>query len=119
MWVCRDLGAALRTCHPTTSTTITTTTTWRAGRGAYGTVVKARDTTNNQHVAIKIIPLTDTDPAETLTIQKEIDFLSGCHHPNVVRYIVSWGRGPCLWASCSCLAVCAWPCVRQAGRMRR
>jgi len=59
-----------------------------AGKGAYGTVVKARDTTTGLDVAIKVIPLTDTDPAELKTIQKEINFLSQCSHPNVVKYIV-------------------------------
>jgi serine/threonine protein kinase len=52
-------------------------------------VVKAKDTATSLDVAIKIIPLTDTDPSELKTIQKEIDFLSQCSHPNVVKYIVS------------------------------
>eukprot|EP00983_Pelagomonas_calceolata_P123459 1161007-Pelagomonas_calceolata.AAC.5 len=58
-------------------------------KGAYGTVVKAKDRTTGLDVAIKIIPLTDTDPDELKTIQKEINFLSQCSHPNVVKYIVS------------------------------
>ena len=38
-------------------------------------------------VAVKIIPLGDKD--EVLEIQKEIEMLKECNHPNVVRYLVS------------------------------
>jgi serine/threonine protein kinase len=39
-------------------------------------------------VAIKIIPLTDTDADELAAIQREIQFLAGCNHPNIVKYLV-------------------------------
>eukprot|EP00200_Dunaliella_tertiolecta_P007941 CAMPEP_0202376780 /NCGR_PEP_ID=MMETSP1127-20130417/7194_1 /ASSEMBLY_ACC=CAM_ASM_000462 /TAXON_ID=3047 /ORGANISM="Dunaliella tertiolecta, Strain CCMP1320" /LENGTH=687 /DNA_ID=CAMNT_0048974661 /DNA_START=146 /DNA_END=2209 /DNA_ORIENTATION=- len=67
------------------------------GKGAYGTVVKAKDRTTGLDVAIKIIPLTDTDPDELKTIQKEINFLSQCSHPNVVKYIGSYRHQHELW----------------------
>lgn len=59
-----------------------------AGRGAYGTVWKARDSKSNMDVAIKVIPLADTDAEELQSIQKEIQFLAGCNHPNIVKYLV-------------------------------
>ena len=37
-------------------------------------------------VAVKVIPLGDKD--EVLEIQKEIEMLKECNHPNVVRYLV-------------------------------
>jgi serine/threonine protein kinase len=37
-------------------------------------------------VAIKVIPVGDDD--EINDIQREIDMLRGCDHPNVVRYLV-------------------------------
>ncbi|KAF5841905.1 mitogen activated protein kinase [Dunaliella salina] len=67
------------------------------GKGAYGTVVKAKDKTTGLDVAIKIIPLTDTDPDELKTIQKEINFLSQCSHPNVVKYVGSYRHQHELW----------------------
>ncbi len=60
-----------------------------AGRGAYGTVWKAYDKVLLQHVAIKVIPLLDTDREELQAIQREIQFLAGCNHPNIVKYLVS------------------------------
>lgn len=50
---------------------------------------KALDRSAGEVVAIKVIPLTDTDAEELKSIQKEIAFLAECNHPNIVRYYVS------------------------------
>ena len=56
------------------------------GRGSYGSVYKALVRGTQEIVAIKVIPLGDKD--EVLEIQKEIEMLKECNHPNVVRYLV-------------------------------
>ena len=61
--------------------------------GSYGTVYKARDVTTQEMVAIKVIPLLDAPEEEAKTIQKEIDFLRTCDHPNIVRYHASFQHG--------------------------
>lgn len=61
----------------------------RVGQGSYGTVWKARSKMTSEVVAIKVIPLSQTEEAEFKQIQKEIRMLQGCNHPNVVRYLVS------------------------------
>lgn len=63
-----------------------------AGRGAYGTVYKAQDTSSNEVVAIKIISLTENDLDDLKQIQKEIEYLADCNHPNIVKYLVSLQR---------------------------
>ena len=57
------------------------------GRGSYGSVYKAQVKGTQEVVAVKVIPLGDKD--EVLEIQKEIEMLKECNHPNVVRYLVS------------------------------
>ena len=57
-----------------------------AGRGSYGSVYKAQVRGTQEVVAVKVIPLGDKD--EVLEIQKEIEMLKECNHPNVVRYLV-------------------------------
>ena len=57
-----------------------------AGQGSYGTVYKASVRNTDQLVAIKILPLGQHN--EQATIQKEIDMLKECEHPNIVRYMV-------------------------------
>ena len=56
------------------------------GRGSYGSVHKARSVDTNDIVAVKIIPLGDQD--EISDIQKEIEMLQACDHPNIVQYMV-------------------------------
>ena len=58
-----------------------------AGRGSYGSVFKAQAREGGDVVAVKIIPLGDDD--EITGIQREIEMLKECDHPNVVRYLVS------------------------------
>jgi serine/threonine protein kinase len=48
-----------------------------AGRGAYGRVYKALDRSTNQHVAIKIMSLSESEEEDLARIQKEIDLLAG------------------------------------------
>ena len=57
-----------------------------AGRGSYGSVFKARVRATGELVAIKVIPIGESD--DIADIQKEIDMLKGCNHPNVVHYLV-------------------------------
>ena len=63
------------------------------GKGAYGTVYKAVDAVSGEVVAIKVISLADQPAEDFKQIEKEIEFLAACDHPNVVRYLVSEGRG--------------------------
>ncbi|KAL6765107.1 kinase-like domain-containing protein, partial [Haematococcus lacustris] len=67
------------------------------GRGAYGTVWKAVDSVSQEAVAIKVIPLTDSDPGELDSIRKEIQFLANCNHPNIVKYMGSYRHRHELW----------------------
>ncbi|MEW5309707.1 MAG: hypothetical protein WDW38_001571 [Sanguina aurantia] len=67
------------------------------GKGAYGTVYKALDRTNDTSVAIKVIPLTEQDKEDFKQIQREIAFLADCNHPNVVRYLGSYRHRSELW----------------------
>ena len=46
-------------------------------------------------VAIKVISLADTPPEDFRLIEKEIEFLASCNHPNIVHYIVSVKCFPC------------------------
>lgn len=57
-----------------------------AGRGSYGSVYQARVKDTDETVAIKVIPVGEHD--DIGDIQKEIDMLKECDHPNVVRYLV-------------------------------
>ncbi|KAL3152262.1 hypothetical protein ABBQ32_001339 [Trebouxia sp. C0010 RCD-2024] len=65
------------------------------GRGSYGSVYKAQVRGTQEIVAVKVIPLGDKD--EVLEIQKEIEMLKECNHPNVVRYLGSWRGSEALW----------------------
>jgi len=69
------------------------------GRGSYGSVYTARlrQSPSADLVAVKIIPLTDSDEVES--IQKEIGILRVCSHPNVVRYYGSYRTPDALWIS--------------------
>lgn len=49
---------------------------------------KATDRQTGGTVAVKVLPLLDTDSEELANIQKEIGFLATCDHPNVVKYKV-------------------------------
>ena len=75
------------------------------GRGSYGSVYKAQIRGTQEVVAVKVIPLGDKD--EVLEIQKEIEMLKECNHPNVVRYLVSL----CQLESSSGIDSTSWPHV--------
>lgn len=57
------------------------------GQGSYGTVHKGRVKATGEIVAVKTIPLSGN--GEQTVIQREINMLRECQHPNVVRYMVS------------------------------
>ncbi|BDA42374.1 probable serine/threonine-protein kinase 4 at N-terminal half [Coccomyxa sp. Obi] len=65
------------------------------GRGSYGSVYQARVKDSDETVAIKVIPVGEQD--DIAEIQKEIDMLKECNHPNVVRYLGSWRTKGALW----------------------
>jgi serine/threonine protein kinase len=71
-------------------------TSFSTGKGSYGTVYKAVDLETSDIVAIKVISLAEQPSEDLQQIKKEIDFLSSCNHPNIVRYLVSCGFGTCL-----------------------
>lgn len=56
------------------------------GRGSYGSVYQARVKDSDEIVAIKVIPVGEHD--DIGEIQKEIDMLKECNHPNIVHYLV-------------------------------
>lgn len=56
------------------------------GRGSYGSVYKARNLSTSEIVAVKVIALSFKDEMEA--IQREIQMLRDCKHPNVVKYYV-------------------------------
>ena len=82
------------------------------GKGSYGSVYEARVKDTEDRVAIKVIPVGENDDIED--IQKEIDMLKECDHPNVVHYLVSWLRfahalsqlGSQLFVYCTALGSC-------------
>ena len=53
---------------------------------------KAVDAVSGEVVAIKVISLADQPAEDFKQIEKEIEFLAACDHPNVVRYLVSGER---------------------------
>ena len=59
------------------------------GRGSYGSVYKARVRATGAAVAVKVIPA--GAPEEVAAIQREIEMLKQCNHPNVVRYLARAG----------------------------
>ncbi|KAK9835174.1 hypothetical protein WJX81_003390 [Elliptochloris bilobata] len=65
------------------------------GRGSYGSVYKARVRATGAAVAVKVIPA--GAPEEVAAIQREIEMLKQCNHPNVVRYLGSWAAAGSLW----------------------
>ncbi|EIE20841.1 Pkinase-domain-containing protein [Coccomyxa subellipsoidea C-169] len=68
---------------------------WYTGQGSYGSVYQARVKDSDETVAIKVIPVGEHD--EIGEIQKEIDMLKECNHPNVVHYLGSWKTKGALW----------------------
>lgn len=59
----------------------------KIGEGAYGVVYKARDSSNNQKVAIKKIRLEHCEDGIPQTTLREISFLKELDHPNVVKLL--------------------------------
>lgn len=58
----------------------------RIGRGAVGEVWRARDTTLNRDVAVKIVNLSaHPDPSAAARFRREARATAGLSHPNVVR----------------------------------
>lgn len=60
------------------------------GQGAYGDVLKVRNTLDNRLYAIKRIPLTTRSRQIYNKMKREVELLSRVHHENVVRYFNSW-----------------------------
>ncbi|KPA77802.1 putative protein kinase [Leptomonas pyrrhocoris] len=67
------------------------------GVGNFGVVLKARDCVTGDIVAIKQVPLGDTDKEELDSIIKEVEILQMCDHPNVVRFFGTYQSLGVLW----------------------
>ena len=57
------------------------------GRGAFGRVYKGLNTTTNEIVAIKMIPLYRLKTDFKKSIIDEIDLMKKLDHKNIVKYI--------------------------------
>ena len=71
----------------------------RIATGGQGTVYRARDTTLDRVVAVKVIdqPVTD-DPGYLKTLQREARLAAGLTHPNIVAvHAFSVGWVPSSW----------------------
>uniref|UniRef100_A0A061RF46 non-specific serine/threonine protein kinase n=2 Tax=Tetraselmis sp. GSL018 TaxID=582737 RepID=A0A061RF46_9CHLO len=67
------------------------------GEGSYGSVHKARDLATGDIVAVKVIPLSSQEEDGFADIQREVQLLQECNHPNVVRYLGSLRGRDSLW----------------------
>ncbi|CAD7696019.1 unnamed protein product [Ostreobium quekettii] len=67
------------------------------GKGSYGIVYKGVDRQTSEIVAVKIISLSGQQGEELVRIQREIEMLQGCGHPNVVQYKGSYTYNDSLW----------------------
>ncbi|KAH9487410.1 eIF-2-alpha kinase GCN2 [Psilocybe cubensis] len=59
------------------------------GRGAFGSVVKARNKIDSRIYAVKKVRLSKT-PQNDKKIEREVDALSRLFHRNIVRYYTTW-----------------------------
>lgn len=60
------------------------------GRGAFGTVVRARNRMDDCVYAVKQIPLYENERDVNALILREVKALAKLDHPNIVRYFQSW-----------------------------
>lgn len=67
----------------------------KLGKGSYGSVFKARNIKTAEIVAIKIVNLDDEEALED--VRREIEILSECDDPNIVKYYGSYLRADYLW----------------------
>lgn len=67
----------------------------KLGKGSYGSVYKARNKESSEIVAVKIIALDDTETIKD--VRREIEILSECDDPHVVKYFGSYYRDETLW----------------------
>jgi len=66
-----------------------------SGKGGFGRVFGAKDTTTKRHVAIKKLPhVTERDKRNNWC---EIGFLATCKHPNIVRFLGAWEMTDEVW----------------------
>ena len=68
-----------------------TSITWKKGKkigeGSFGIVYQGMNTVTGELLAIKQLALADGSREEVVTLQKEIDFMEGLDHANIVRYV--------------------------------
>lgn len=70
------------------------------GHGSFGNVYFARDTVNNDIVAIKKMAYSGKNSQEKfMDIQKEIEFLKKCHHRNCIQFKGCFLKGMTVWLS--------------------
>jgi len=65
------------------------------GQGSFGAVYKAREKSTGLAVAIKQMKRTSDD--DWTDMLKEIRFLRGVQHPNIVRHMANYLKGSTIW----------------------
>lgn len=54
------------------------------GKGSYGQIYKAYASAQNKEYAVKMIS-SDADPDSLVSIEREIQIMLSCSHPNIVK----------------------------------
>ena len=68
------------------------------GRGGMGVVYRARQTTLNRLVALKVLPPSMAgDPVTVARFRREVSALARCDHPNVVKVLATGVDGDTWW----------------------
>eukprot|EP01107_Rhizomastix_libera_P000162 TRINITY_DN1031_c0_g1_i1.p1 TRINITY_DN1031_c0_g1~~TRINITY_DN1031_c0_g1_i1.p1 ORF type:complete len:652 (-),score=138.08 TRINITY_DN1031_c0_g1_i1:75-2030(-) len=67
----------------------------KIGKGSFGIVYRAVAKKNQDAVAIKVMCLDDANTVED--VRREIEFLQGCKHENIVNYYGSYFKDESLW----------------------
>lgn len=66
------------------------------GKGNYGKVFKARTRREGRQVAIKVLPISNSDQ-ELDSIKKEVGILMGCQCPYIVKFYGAYVKETDLW----------------------
>lgn len=62
----------------------------KLGKGSYGSVLKAKNLTNQESYAFKLIELPSGSKGKYEKVKREVELISKLKHENVVEYINSW-----------------------------
>lgn len=80
------------------------------GKGSYGKVYRAAAKDGGRLVAFKVLSLDDDEESITLEIQRELDSLRECQHPNIVQYEGAYIASKRLWVAME-YCLCSLHCV--------